>query len=94
MVFPFSPDPSHSQLTAALSDLVAVLDSLPELAQDAALKSIREDCDSLAVEVRRGIEEFAIVNRKDLGGDVYAYEVDGYGSNYFMDDANVPSLLS
>lgn len=40
-----------------------------------------------------GIEKFGIVNHPTYG-KVYAYEVDGYGSATFMDDANIPSLLS
>ena len=27
-------------------------------------------------------------------GNIYAYEVDGFGNAIFMDDANVPSLMS
>ena len=48
---------------------------------------------SLATEVENAIKQYAIVNHSTFG-KVYAYEVDGFGNHYFMDDANVPSLLS
>lgn len=37
--------------------------------------------------------KFAIAERADHG-KVFAYEVDGFGNKLFMDDANVPNLLS
>jgi uncharacterized protein len=40
-----------------------------------------------------GINEQGIFDHP-LFGKVFAYEVDGYGSRIFMDDANIPSLLS
>lgn len=40
-----------------------------------------------------GIWEYGVVSHK-VWGDVFAYEVDGYGSHILMDDANVPSLLA
>ena len=48
---------------------------------------------SLADEIQHGIDKFARVNHPKFG-EVYAYEVDGLGNQNFMDDANVPSLLS
>ncbi|KAI2772753.1 glycoside hydrolase family 125 protein [Daldinia loculata] len=43
--------------------------------------------------VREGIETYGKVQHEVLG-EIYAYEVDGFGSRNLMDDANVPSLLS
>jgi meiotically up-regulated gene 157 (Mug157) protein len=43
---------------------------------------------SLSNQIRNGIENFAIIEGR------YAYEIDGLGNSLFIDDANVPSLLS
>lgn len=47
----------------------------------------------LKIEISTGIEKYGITTKEGYG-DVYAYEVDGYGQYNLMDDANVPSLLS
>ncbi len=47
----------------------------------------------LAKEIDAGIQQFAVFDDPEFG-KVYAYEVDGKGNAVFMDDANVPSLLS
>ncbi|SPO05015.1 related to Meiotically up-regulated gene 157 protein [Cephalotrichum gorgonifer] len=43
--------------------------------------------------VRVGIEKYGRVEHREFG-EMYAYEVDGFGSHNLMDDANIPSLLS
>ncbi|HXN08778.1 MAG TPA: glycoside hydrolase family 125 protein [Candidatus Acidoferrales bacterium] len=45
-----------------------------------------------AERIEQAIESRAILSTKR--GRIYAYEIDGLGGGKFMDDANVPSLLS
>ena len=51
------------------------------------------ECTRFANEVDEAIKEYAISDHLDFG-NIYAYEVDGFGNKVFMDDANVPSLMS
>ncbi|PRT55038.1 hypothetical protein B9G98_02658 [Wickerhamiella sorbophila] len=74
--------PANAQFVVELERLSKYAPS--ELAERAA---------TMASEIREAIYRHGVVNHPDYG-DVFAYEVDGYGSSLFMDDANVPSLLS
>ena len=52
-----------------------------------------EKCLSMSIEVNQAIEKYAIKEHLDFG-KIYSYEIDGFGNNLYMDDANVPSLMS
>ncbi len=39
------------------------------------------------------LKKYATYNHPEYG-TIYAFEVDGYGNRFLMDDANVPSLLA
>ena len=56
-------------------------------------KALARRCTALADEVEGALKKYAVVQHPQFG-PVYAYEVDGFGNSYLMDDANVPSLLS
>lgn len=78
------------------SNIFAVL-SLRQLAQifkevlhNTAYSSVLTD---FADEVDGAIKKYAISDHLSFG-EMYAYEVDGFGNKVFMDDANVPSLMS
>ncbi|MCB9219987.1 MAG: glycoside hydrolase family 125 protein [Ignavibacteriales bacterium] len=78
------------------SNLFAVksLYQMSELFKDVLNENqLAEECLSLAKEVEAGIEKDAIAEHLDYG-KIYAYEVDGFGNQLFMDDSNVPSLLA
>lgn len=48
---------------------------------------------SLAKEIENSTLKNSICEHLEYG-EIYAYEVDGYGNMLFMDDANIPGLLS
>jgi meiotically up-regulated gene 157 (Mug157) protein len=50
-------------------------------------------CEEMALEVDEAIKKYAISEHLNYG-EIYAYEIDGFGNKLFMDDANVPSLMS
>lgn len=55
--------------------------------------SLKEKALNLRNEIENGIEKYGIIENEEFG-KIYAYETDGLGNYNFMDDANVPSLLS
>jgi len=66
---------------------------LAELSSSLGYSDVASESSALAAEVGAALRAHgtAIHPRH---GRVWAYEVDGFGSTLFMDDANVPSLLS
>jgi meiotically up-regulated gene 157 (Mug157) protein len=85
-IFPFLV-PANLFAVAALGQLREIVTTAvpdPELARE---------CADLASEVSRALESHAKADHPKHGR-VWAYEVDGFGNRLFMDDANVPSLLS
>lgn len=56
-------------------------------------ESFAQTCEELADEVWEALQAHAVSDHLEYG-KIYAFEVDGYGNKLFMDDSNVPSLLS
>ncbi|MBK9357768.1 MAG: glycoside hydrolase family 125 protein [Bacteroidales bacterium] len=85
-VFPFLI-PSNFFAVQSLRQLAVMSDTI---LHD---KAFSMECKALAGEVHDALLKYAVVDHFEYG-KVYAYETDGYGSVLFMDDANVPSLIS
>lgn len=56
-------------------------------------KKMAKECRAIADEVAAALKKEAVVYHPEFG-NIYAFEVDGYGNHFLMDDANAPSLLS
>lgn len=56
-------------------------------------EKLAKQCTALANEVESALKKHAVVKHPKFG-KIYAFEVDGFGNAFMMDDANIPSLLS
>lgn len=85
-VYPFLI-PANLFAVVALKQLANILSTV------LSEQKLAGDCRALAREITVAVNRYgkARVSRYGL---LYAYEVDGFGNKLFMDDANVPSLLS
>ena len=76
------------------SNLFAVV-SLRRLAELATAvlrdNDLAKSATALADEVTAALKSYAVAHTPE--GEIWAYEVDGFGGQVLMDDANVPSLL-
>ncbi len=81
--------PANAMAAVSLRRIAGIVKGLP-LPAGAVLG---ERAARLAEEIDQAIRANAVVPHRACG-DILAFEVDGYGSFYLMDDANVPSLLS
>lgn len=84
-VFPYLI-PANAMAVVYLRKLEPILDALSSF-------ELKKLAVRLAQQIDEGIKHFGVVHHKHFG-ELYAYEVDGFGSACIMDDPNVPSLLS
>lgn len=79
--------PSNFMAVTCLRKAAEILNTVNK---DAALAG---RCTELAAEVEAALKKHAVYNHPEYG-QIYAFEVDGFGNHHLMDDANVPSLLA
>ncbi|MDP4283656.1 MAG: glycoside hydrolase family 125 protein [Bacteroidota bacterium] len=85
-IFPFLI-PSNFFAVASLRNAAEMVKTI------SANHALANECTALANEVENALNKYAIIKTAEAG-EIYAYEVNGFGSFNLMDDANVPSLLS
>jgi meiotically up-regulated gene 157 (Mug157) protein len=85
-MFPFLV-PANMFAVVALRKLAGMHDQL------GSAHNLASECRAIADEVAAALHIHAVADHPRRGR-CWAYEVDGFGNALFMDDANVPSLLS
>lgn len=85
-VFPFLI-PSNFFAVATLKKMSEILQTVNQNTE------LSKACSETAEEVQQALQQYATANHPQYG-KIYAFEVDGYGNQLLMDDANIPSLLA
>jgi len=87
--------PSNHFAVVALRQLAELAASLAGGAGSvgAGALILGREAEALAAEVQEALGAHAVMEHP-AHGEVWAYEVDGFGNRHHMDDANIPSLLS
>jgi len=81
--------PANAMMAVELKRTAAILDSTGDKFDSKVANTLQR----WSERITKGIWEHGVVNHRKYG-EVFAYEVDGYGSAIMMDDANYPSLLA
>ncbi len=74
----------------AVESLAQLSEIYTNVLKDAAFAN---ECASFSEEVLEAVKKYAITEHLNYG-KIYAYEVDGFGNKVFIDDPNIPSLIS
>ena len=95
IVSTFRPSDDATILQFLVPSNFFAVTSLKKAAEILTKVNKREDlakqCTELANEVETALKKYAIHNHPEFG-KIYAFEVDGFGNQLLMDDANIPSL--
>eukprot|EP00828_Plagiopyla_frontata_P021000 TRINITY_DN2708_c0_g1_i7.p1 TRINITY_DN2708_c0_g1~~TRINITY_DN2708_c0_g1_i7.p1 ORF type:complete len:310 (-),score=15.65 TRINITY_DN2708_c0_g1_i7:69-998(-) len=84
--FPFNI-PANAFISVSLQQIGSLLQKLQ------LSKELSNQCIKMAKSINESIYQHGITE-DSKGQKYFVYEVDGYGNKLFMDDANIPSLLS
>jgi len=96
--------PGNAMLSVVLNKTALMLNSVNFAGKNITkhfVKNLANECEKKSERIRNAIFKHGLikVKRNDKENDkifdeIFAYEIDGFGSYYLMDDANIPSLLS
>lgn len=94
----FRPSDDATLLPFLIPSNLFAVQSLRQIAQiyEKGLKKDKafvQECRQLAGEVEKAVRKCGTARHRQFG-TIYAYEVDGFGNVLFLDDSNVPSLMS